>query len=538
MRQILKTLIITLILTIAGNIQSAYADENTITAEAFEAALTQPETDRTSDQNPKIVGSDGILYENTAYLSANTLKKLDEKTRQDYYNACEEVIDNTKNGYDFITVMSVDENGKLACTTTFSMIKDETESFEDELIEFDNIKTNIEKKQANSPKHGENISENTEIRETIEVKEEPVPASETLEMTYFDTYYKDADYFEEQLSFNAWMVYQLLLNAAKKGENKINIYDSFSTQDIFDGLNVALCTNVKEFDWHGHTFSIVRTAEKPYFLLERSQFWSPELEEAASLKEEEIAWKAEEYAKKFTPNDIPYGIVEYVDNWICANSAYNYEVADNPDMESAEFFYCHSSYGALLKETAVCESYSKAVTRILDHTDVRNLYVVGTAPGNHAWNHIYINEKWYMLDLTANDSYKNNKDGHISDKTLFLKGSEMFGKTLPPYQALGNYMPSTTLKYPPLSKSDYRHDVENLGSYNKKIKKKKSVKLQSEEEVTEWVSSTPNVVSITKTNNGTTCTVKGKRSTKKQESVTVTGLQNGYPVIAYRIKVK
>ena len=55
--------------------------------------------------------------------------------------------------------------------------------------------------------------------------------------------------------------------------------------------------------------------------------------------------------------------------------------------KTAEYFYCHSCYGILLKGYGVCQSYALAMTRLLDAAGIRNMYVVGTGNGGgHAWN--------------------------------------------------------------------------------------------------------------------------------------------------------
>lgn len=56
--------------------------------------------------------------------------------------------------------------------------------------------------------------------------------------------------------------------------------------------------------------------------------------------------------------------------------------------------------------SAVCEGYAKAFQLLLNAAGIENVYVVGNASGQgHAWNQVKIDEEWYNVDITWNDSY-------------------------------------------------------------------------------------------------------------------------------------
>ncbi len=526
---------LTAIFLATGPSQAVHAEEAVTMAE-FKDSLIQYDNAYENDYDTKIVGSDGILHDNVAYLSAGTVERLDEENKNLYQNACEEVIENINDGFNFVAVMSVDENGEVTFTRTFSM-EDKTEN--ETTNEFIQIKTKATKKPSKSSASDDTIAENEELREAIEIKEETIEINNSDnpgEMIEFDNLQVDRDYFIHQLSENGQHACNLLVKAAGRGYNSIYIQNGWTAWNIYEGITGAWIIYPKLFDWTAYKYSIVTNTFMPYITIEKSPYWSPELEEAANQKEIEIAEKAKAYAEKYTPNDITYGIIEYVDNWICANTYYSYDDAYHPVEGSELFFYCHSSYGALLKGVTVCESSSKAVTRILDRAGIRNVYVRGNAPGPHSWNHIYINGKWYMLDLTINDRNSDRTDRHTSNKELFLTGSDTIRRLNYSHTANGQVLTNgPTLTFEPLSETDYRADVENLGSYNKTVKRKKSVKIKSGMNITEWVSEDPTIASIKKkSRNKAKCVVKGKN----RGTTTIIGLQNGYPVIAYRITVR
>lgn len=102
----------------------------------------------------------------------------------------------------------------------------------------------------------------------------------------------------------------------------------------------------------------------------------------------------------------------------------------------------------------VCEGYSKAFQLLLNAAGIKNNYVVGdgksgAAVEGHAWNQVQIEEEWYHVDLTWNDS--NNAGSHryfnATDET-FLSNHTPYGQKIP---QVGNWcyvtQPCTATEY-------------------------------------------------------------------------------------------
>lgn len=70
----------------------------------------------------------------------------------------------------------------------------------------------------------------------------------------------------------------------------------------------------------------------------------------------------------------------------------------------------HTIYGALVKNSAVCDGISKAMQVILDRVGIQNILITGKIDDLHAWNLVYIEDAWYHLDITSNKSIKNNNN--------------------------------------------------------------------------------------------------------------------------------
>ncbi len=56
--------------------------------------------------------------------------------------------------------------------------------------------------------------------------------------------------------------------------------------------------------------------------------------------------------------------------------------------------------GAFLDKQAICGGYSKGFEYLLLKMGIENIWVNGYAGGPHAWNHVYIDGKWYLMDTT------------------------------------------------------------------------------------------------------------------------------------------
>lgn len=78
-----------------------------------------------------------------------------------------------------------------------------------------------------------------------------------------------------------------------------------------------------------------------------------------------------------------------------------------------------SAYSALVNNSSVCAGYTKAFQYIMTKLNIPTFYVTGDADGSHAWNIIKLDDGYYNVDLTWDDSELSNyKYFNISDKIL------------------------------------------------------------------------------------------------------------------------
>ncbi len=65
-------------------------------------------------------------------------------------------------------------------------------------------------------------------------------------------------------------------------------------------------------------------------------------------------------------------------------------------------YECHTMYGALYDQVAVCDGYAKAYIYLLRRVGIES-FVCRSGQLNHAWNVVKVENKWYHVDVTWDD---------------------------------------------------------------------------------------------------------------------------------------
>ena len=125
-------------------------------------------------------------------------------------------------------------------------------------------------------------------------------------------------------------------------------------------------------------------------------------------------------------------------------------------------FGAYNIYGALIKNSAVCEGYAKAFKYLLNYAGIECEIIQGKATNSsgetesHAWNAVYLNDKWYLVDVTWDDPIIiGGGPLTIRNKHKYLlKGAETFNKDhQEEYQFTEN---GKKFVYPEISMYDYK----------------------------------------------------------------------------------
>ncbi len=406
-------------------IQNQFLDEEVITEEAVEEQVEEDIEESVEDiaETDETEVEESIEPESTPEVVLNIESESEEITEEITEDVANDVVEE-------------------------SIVEEDSDTVEEEL----EVKSDVI------------IAENMELAMANQVKEELIGTGEIAEL---NTLHKNSNYFKNQLSSSEKKLYDAAYKAiVKNGKNSFtysgNIW--FKTSDPFlNAVSALVNTYPNSFNWMNKSPYASTNVDGIYYFatkkgtytmtIPKSGYYSSSLDSQATAKVNTIVADAKKYAKSYPQNQI-WAMVNYFDNWICQNNYYNYDGTYNYKASTDVYYYCHSSYGVLLKGYGVCESYALAMTALLDAAGIRNLYVTGKGNGGgHAWNYVQMPDgKWYLLDSTWNDV------GSGSDKAFFLIGSRTDAKQ---HKAQGRlYKSGKNFSFNTLKKSDYNSNTE------------------------------------------------------------------------------
>lgn len=110
--------------------------------------------------------------------------------------------------------------------------------------------------------------------------------------------------------------------------------------------------------------------------------------------------KAKEIVADAAIYSTDYEKLRYINNYLVDNCEYVAAAVKDPD----RYYKAFTTFGCLVEGQAVCEGYANSVQLLCEMLDIPCIKVTGTAyGGNHIWNAVYLDGKWWMLDVTFND---------------------------------------------------------------------------------------------------------------------------------------
>lgn len=116
--------------------------------------------------------------------------------------------------------------------------------------------------------------------------------------------------------------------------------------------------------------------------------------------------------------------------------------------------------GALINKRAVCEGFARAGLFLCQKAGLKCIYVEGqlltsttnNTWGNHAWNFVQVNGKWYLMDLTTDGGFAG-----ICGYTAFLRGQDYFSENYKLTYKDGSNPNSIFKSLPTLEATTYNH---------------------------------------------------------------------------------
>lgn len=258
-------------------------------------------------------------------------------------------------------------------------------------------------------------------------------------------------YYYQQLDENAKIIYKGLednIQNMKTGTYKINFGKTFSdlinTEDGEQKLNTAF-----QSAWNAFTYDYVDVfyidITKLVLTTQTTSIGNFSTHEVYLSNKENNNYLTKGFTYELLSKELPrlenlrnqiveildgytdYEKVKYVHDWIIDNMQYD-------TTYQKENIY--NIYGALTSGNIVCEGYARVYKYILDGLGIPCVLISGTATNSkgetesHAWNNVYLDEKWYAVDLTWDDPILKGIATLTKDLRYryFLKGSKEFSK--------------------------------------------------------------------------------------------------------------
>ncbi len=192
----------------------------------------------------------------------------------------------------------------------------------------------------------------------------------------------------------ATTIYQLYLENRTNEEFTVDTNVAGKSPDIENFIDNALnlATRLLPFSYDASIQYYADTDPTTFFVTFRNREYN-DLNEQVQAK---IQALADEAALLTTD----YEKLEFINDYLVEHCAYLSEAMEEPELHTTAF----TAYGALIEGKSVCEGYTNAVQLFCEAVEIPCIKVTGSANGgNHIWNAVYLENKWWMLDTTFND---------------------------------------------------------------------------------------------------------------------------------------
>ncbi len=116
------------------------------------------------------------------------------------------------------------------------------------------------------------------------------------------------------------------------------------------------------------------------------------------------------YNKLVDPNDTDYNNIRKIHDYLANTIEYDKVKSDYIDGDSSvdSIYDSTSAYGALIEKKAICGGYTDAMFLFLEKMNIKSMRV---SSKTHIWNAVYLDNKWYHLDVTWDDArYTSGRD--------------------------------------------------------------------------------------------------------------------------------
>ena len=237
-------------------------------------------------------------------------------------------------------------------------------------------------------------------------------------------YYRDYDfnYVQNTNNFvpsNKQDLLNIIYTSLNSGENNIVFYCPTEYKDCLTDIddiasNQEILTNINNFV---HPYNSFKNIETKY-----DTFHKIEINLIKNYSEEQIKEVNKEvddlYNSLYNPNLSKKDNIRKIHDYIIHNTKYDEERSKKGTIT----YYSDSAYGALIEGYALCGGYSDAMQLFLEKMQIKNFKV---SSDKHIWNAVYLDGKWYHLDLTWDDPITNIRKDYITHDYFLINTKEL-----------------------------------------------------------------------------------------------------------------
>ena len=108
--------------------------------------------------------------------------------------------------------------------------------------------------------------------------------------------------------------------------------------------------------------------------------------------------------------------IKTIHDYIINHTKYDKERSDQIEIK----YKSDNAYGAIIEGHALCGGYTDAMMLFLEKFNIKSYKI---ASENHIWNYVYLDSKWYNLDLTWDDPISSD-NRNILEYNYFLISNE------------------------------------------------------------------------------------------------------------------
>ena len=115
-----------------------------------------------------------------------------------------------------------------------------------------------------------------------------------------------------------------------------------------------------------------------------------------------------------------------IHDYIIEKTTYDNERAEAITLMDENYipiYQSHKAVGPLIQEMAICGGYSDAMALFLIKMNIPNYKISNKS---HIWNYVYVDGKWYHLDLTWDDPVTNNNRELLIHDYFLISTEKLF----------------------------------------------------------------------------------------------------------------